>query len=187
MNAPTRAFPSSLEADSLPAVAIDGRCLVVGGARRPVEPRVMALLRALADEPGEVLSRDDLLDLCWGAEGSDEALTQAVTQLRKALGDDPRAPRFVETIPKGGYRWLGEPVGAASRRSRLPDLGGAVSVPVSLILALAVGVSALVATTIVAVGAAMAPKPMLIKELHYLHNPRTAGAPVAATIPPAPN
>lgn len=70
-----------------------------------LEPRVMDLLAALAARAGEVVSREELLDTVWeGAFVTDEALTTAVYQLRRALGDDARRARFVETVSKGGYR-----------------------------------------------------------------------------------
>ena len=74
-----------------------------------LEPRVLDLLRCLAGQPGVVLSREDLIDSVWGlSDGSDEALSQAVAKLRRALGDDARAPRFIETVSKSGYRWVFE-------------------------------------------------------------------------------
>ena len=57
----------------------------------------------LAGRPGEVVSKDALLDDVWGArEISESALTRTVTELRHALGDDAAKPRFIETIPKRG-------------------------------------------------------------------------------------
>ena len=50
-------------------------------------------------------TRDELLDAVWGETiVGEEALTRAISELRRALGDDPREPRYVETIRKGGYR-----------------------------------------------------------------------------------
>lgn len=73
-----------------------------------LEPKVMHLLVALADHAGEVVSRQALLDTVWaGAHVTDEALTTAAYQLRRALGDDARRARFIETVPKGGYRLVG--------------------------------------------------------------------------------
>lgn len=70
-----------------------------------IEPKVMDLLVALAARPGEVVSREELLASVWeGAYVSDQVLTTAVYQLRRALGDDARAPTFVEAVPKRGYR-----------------------------------------------------------------------------------
>jgi DNA-binding winged helix-turn-helix (wHTH) protein/TolB-like protein/Flp pilus assembly protein TadD len=78
-----------------------------------VEPRAMDLLVALARKAGEVVSREELLATVWpGVVVGDEALSQSVTKLRRALGDESRAPRYIETISKRGYR-LVAPVGNA--------------------------------------------------------------------------
>ena len=70
-----------------------------------VEPKVAELLMQLASRPGEVLSRGELLEAVWpGVVVGDDALTQAVNKLRRALGDDVQHPRYVETISKRGYR-----------------------------------------------------------------------------------
>ena len=75
------------------------------GRIEPLEPRVMALLVELAATPGEVRERASLLDAVWpDVAVSDESLTVAVSELRRALGDDSRRPRYVETIRKRGYR-----------------------------------------------------------------------------------
>jgi Tol biopolymer transport system component/DNA-binding winged helix-turn-helix (wHTH) protein len=77
---------------------------------RTIEPRVMSLLVCLASRPGTVVSRDDLLATVWAdVVTGDEAVTRAVSELRKALGDDARSPRYVETISKRGYRLLSRP------------------------------------------------------------------------------
>lgn len=69
-----------------------------------LEPRVMRLLATLAAEPGRPLARQQLLETVWpDVLVNEEALSRAVSQLRRALGDDPKAPRFVETVHKGGY------------------------------------------------------------------------------------
>lgn len=68
----------------------------------------MDVLCALMEEPGAVLSRDDLLDKVWRrSHGGEERLTRAISQLRKALADDSRSPRYIETVPKRGYRLVG--------------------------------------------------------------------------------
>jgi DNA-binding winged helix-turn-helix (wHTH) protein/Tfp pilus assembly protein PilF len=78
-----------------------------GGASRRLEPQVMDLLVFLASRSGGVVSKQEILDHVWkGSLVSDDALTGAIYQLRKALGDDARRPRFIETIPKRGYRLL---------------------------------------------------------------------------------
>ena len=78
-----------------------------GGETVRLEPKAMELLVALASRPGEVVSREELLSTVWpGVVVGDEALSQAVTKLRKALGDDVRSPTYIETISKRGYRLI---------------------------------------------------------------------------------
>src|SRR5215475_1190953 len=76
-----------------------------GDERVRLEPKAMEILVLLANRPGEPVSRDELLSGVWpGVLVGDDSLTQAVTKLRKALGDDPRSPSYIETISKRGYR-----------------------------------------------------------------------------------
>ena len=84
---------------------------VIGADQRiKIEPRAMRLLICLSEHPGEVVTREQLLEEVWqGAFVSDEVLTSAVRKLRKALGDDAHAPRFIQTLPGEGYR-LNAPV-----------------------------------------------------------------------------
>lgn len=84
------------------------REVATGGGTVRLEPKAAAVLSRLIAANGAVVSRLDLLDGCWGdGSGSDEALTQAVAQLRRAFADDPRAPGYIGTTPRTGYRWLG--------------------------------------------------------------------------------
>jgi DNA-binding winged helix-turn-helix (wHTH) protein len=72
-----------------------------------LQPKVIDLLCLLAERPGEVVSRSELIDRIWGVEhGGDESLTRAVSHLRKALQDGRAEPRIVETIAKRGYRLI---------------------------------------------------------------------------------
>ncbi len=78
-----------------------------GSEERAVEPRAMEVLACLARHAGHVVSKDALLDEVWGGIAiSPNVLTYSVATARKALGDDWREPRFIETISKGGYRWI---------------------------------------------------------------------------------
>ncbi len=84
-----------------------------------LRPRVMDVLVLLARRPGEVVSKAEILDALWGKRFlADTALTRAVFELREALGDDPRDPRYVATVPKRGYGLVapvtvsGRPTGA---------------------------------------------------------------------------
>ena len=74
----------------------------------------MEVLCALADRPGEVISRQELIDQVWGVEhGADESLTRAVSLLRSVLNADAELHSVIETIPKRGYRLAAE-VGAVT-------------------------------------------------------------------------
>lgn len=68
----------------------------------------MDLLVYLANHPGEVVSKERLLNEVWGSLAvSESALTRTVTELRQALGDSVDAPQLLETIAKRGYRLMG--------------------------------------------------------------------------------
>lgn len=75
------------------------------GSTQRVEAKVMEVLLALARQPEQVLSREALEQEVWrGRVVTDDALTNAIRKLRRALDDNPRQPRFIETIAKRGYR-----------------------------------------------------------------------------------
>ena len=78
-----------------------------GGERTVLQPKVAQTLEILAGRPGRLVTKEELFDLLWpDAIVNEEALTQLVRKLRRALGDDPHDPHFIETIPKRGYRFL---------------------------------------------------------------------------------
>ncbi len=81
--------------------------LSAAGRGVKLEPKAMSVLVYLADRPGQVVSREALLSAVWpGVVVSDDALTQVVIKLRKALGDAPEKPAYIQTISKGGYRLI---------------------------------------------------------------------------------
>ena len=81
-----------------------------GGDNVQLEPKMMDVLVRLAQTPGDVVSREALIDAVWPEVFiSESVLTRAIAGLRRALGDDARNPRFIETISKRGYRLIGEP------------------------------------------------------------------------------
>jgi DNA-binding winged helix-turn-helix (wHTH) protein len=90
-----------------------------------LEPRVMDLLVVLARRPGEVLSRESLIDTVWQRQVVGEAvLRNAVAALRRALGDRADDPTYIETISKRGYRLIAPVTGlamVASRRTTTPS------------------------------------------------------------------
>jgi DNA-binding winged helix-turn-helix (wHTH) protein len=76
----------------------------------PVQRQPFEVLAALLEQPGELVSRDALRGRIWPDVFVDyeHCLNTAVRKLRRALGDSPRAPRFVETVARRGYRWRSE-------------------------------------------------------------------------------
>lgn len=79
--------------------------------RRRIEPKQMRVLLSLAAANGTVRSRFDLLDEVWPTRYVvDGTLKRAVSELRKALGDDARNPRYIETVHKVGYRLMVPPM-----------------------------------------------------------------------------
>jgi TolB-like protein/DNA-binding winged helix-turn-helix (wHTH) protein len=122
----------------------DDGSLSAGHSLRRLEPQVMDLLVFLAARSGEVVSRQQILDEIWrGRFVSEDALTGSISQIRKALGDEARVPRYVETVPKRGYRLLvakepadaPPPTGVAPRGPRPGRRAGMVIA----VLAIAVG------------------------------------------------
>lgn len=95
-----------------------------------LEPKAVEVLACLARRAGQVVSREELLAAAWpDVVVGDDALTQAIIKLRKALGDDARRPTYIETISKRGYRLIAlvspvmDPVATAPpvREAPLPD------------------------------------------------------------------
>lgn len=84
-------------------------CIERGGETVHLKPKVMGVLNCLAAGGGDVVKRDDLFEAVWpGQVVSDATLTQCVVELRQAFGDSAKNPRFVETIPKVGFRLVPE-------------------------------------------------------------------------------
>jgi len=73
----------------------------------PLTPKASALLEYLAANPGRLLSKRELLDALWPrAYVTDGVLKVCVRELRRALGDDARTPRVIETAHRRGYRFI---------------------------------------------------------------------------------
>ena len=101
-----------------------------GSAPRRVTPKAMEVLLVLVARAGELVTREELLESVWSdVHVQEEVLTRAIADMRKALDDDSREPRYIETIPKKGYRVLAAVAPAPGRfpRHRLP-LWGALAV-----------------------------------------------------------
>lgn len=85
------------------------RCLTGAGARVALRPKTAAVLGVLVGRPGETVGRDELLGTVW-PEGyvTEAVLTVCVNELRVAFGDAPRAPRYIATVHRHGYRLVAD-------------------------------------------------------------------------------
>ena len=91
-------------------------CLLRNGEAVAVAPTPFTLLCVLARQPGSLVTKDALLDAVWGHRFvSDSVLKTAISDLRKVLGDDPKRPRYIETVSRRGYRFIAPPSSAPSR------------------------------------------------------------------------
>jgi len=87
---------------------------------RHLAPKAIEVLLCLAESPGELVTREVLLEAAWGdGQGSQEALGHAISEIRHALDDHPDNPRFVQTLPKRGYRLVVTPIVAAENTSTI--------------------------------------------------------------------
>jgi transcriptional activator of cad operon len=120
------------------------------GETAQLEVRTLRLLLCLAEHVGEVVSIDDLLKQVWaGVAVSPDSVYQAVASLRRQLGDDPKQPTYIATVPRLGYRmvaavsaWEDQTTVAPSpaQNGRRPQVGSGMmwaGVAVGLVLAVA--------------------------------------------------
>src|SRR5262245_35907294 len=99
------------------------------GIRLKLQDQPFQLLTLLLEHPGELITREELRQKLWPADtfvDFDTGLNNAIKKLRDALGDSAEAPRYIETQPRRGYRFIGPitangtdtaPVHAAENRS----------------------------------------------------------------------
>jgi Tol biopolymer transport system component/DNA-binding winged helix-turn-helix (wHTH) protein len=117
------------------------------GVRLRLQEQPFQILAALLERPGEIVAREELISLLW-PDGThvdyDRGLNAAVTRLRQVLSDSAETPRYIETIPRRGYRFIAslEPLEAARAAEHIegPRLERKRTRVVALALALAVGV-----------------------------------------------
>jgi len=97
---------------------LDAGVLHRHGRRVPLQEQPARILGVLVSRPGEVVTREELRQLVWTDDTFvefDASLNAAITKIRRALGDSASAPRFVETLPKRGYRFLADVQGFQPR------------------------------------------------------------------------
>ncbi len=92
-----------------------------------ITPKSLAVLRALAERPGQIVSKEELFRAVWPKTAvTDATLTSCIKELRQALDDDAHAPRYIETIHRRGFRFLAStsPVVPASSVAGLEHIVG---------------------------------------------------------------
>ncbi len=74
-----------------------------------LKPKTFAVLRYLAEHPEQLVTKDQLLDALWSEVYVGDAVLKAhMREIRRALGDNAKAPRFIETVHRRGYRFIAE-------------------------------------------------------------------------------
>ena len=129
-----------------------------------LEDRTLRLLLCLAEHAGQVLSMDELLQQVWpDVVVSPDSIYQAITSLRRQLGDDSKQPSYIATVPRRGYRLIArvsaladEPVRPAPARTRKKLL---------LLIALVAGIAAI---AMLVLGSTPAARPHAVAVLPFL-------------------
>lgn len=99
-----------------------------GGVMITLTPRAFDVLVVLLRRPGSVVEKRELFHQVWGDTiVSDNALTKIIKELRHTLVDDANAPRYIETVPKRGYRFIGEV--AEKSDHQIPQIQPAIQLP----------------------------------------------------------
>ena len=94
------------------------------GARIKLQEQPFRVLAVLLTRPGELVTRDELRVRLWNADtfvDFDHGLNKAINKIREALGDSAESPRFVETVPRRGYRFIAD-VAVVDLESAPPDI-----------------------------------------------------------------
>ena len=90
------------------ALDLANECLWRGPDALKIRPKAFALLNYLIQRPGQLVTKDELLNAVWPETFvGDAVLKVTVQQLREALEDDPKSPQFIETAHRRGYRFIG--------------------------------------------------------------------------------
>lgn len=84
-------------------------CLTRDGEEVHLRQKAFQVLVYLLERPGRVVPKDELFETVWkDAAVTEDALVQCVTEIRRAIGDNSRDAKFIKTVPKSGYRFIGE-------------------------------------------------------------------------------
>jgi len=87
------------------------QCLWRGQGRVPIAPKAFDVLRYLVENPGRLVTQDEVLEKLWpDTYVNPEVLRKYILDIRKILGDRPDKPEFIETVTKRGYRFIAQVV-----------------------------------------------------------------------------
>src|SRR4029077_10848216 len=103
--------------------------LLKNGRRIRLQDQPLQVLAMLLEKPGEVVTREEVRKRLWLEDtfvDFDHGLNNAINRLREALNDSADAPRFIETLPRRGYRFIAEVNGRASTASRAAVLANSI-------------------------------------------------------------
>jgi transcriptional activator of cad operon len=170
-----------------------------------LEARTMGLLLFLVERAGRVVSSDELLENVWpGVIVTQDSVYQAVASLRRVLGDDPKQPTYIATVPRQGYRlvaaigpWVDAPkpaaptTAAAMAPADAPPTAAAVTAPANAVTSTAAAPAAAAPSTqprsrktlITAVGVAVSVALIGVVVLNIVH--RTVSRPTASQASPS--
>ncbi len=102
---------------------LDAYRLERAGAELPLEPKALDLLALMVRRPGHLFTKQEIFEAIWPETSvTDHALTRVVSQLRRALGDEARQARYLETVPTRGYRWTRAVEAVADEEIATPPL-----------------------------------------------------------------
>ena len=115
----------SLRFDRLELDEADAR-LMCDGQPVALAPKPFAVLCALARTPRMLVTKNALLDAVWGHRFVTESvLKSAISEVRAALGDDPKQPRYIETVSRRGYRFIAAALGGPSQSAPVVERNAA--------------------------------------------------------------
>jgi DNA-binding winged helix-turn-helix (wHTH) protein/tetratricopeptide (TPR) repeat protein len=101
------------------AIDAENELLYKGAEIIRLRPKTFALLRQLADHPGRLVTKADLLNAIWkNYNVGEEALKHCVTEIRRVLNDDAETPQYIETVHRRGYRFIGKIDSSPSSKER---------------------------------------------------------------------
>ncbi len=90
-------------------VDLSRECLTLAGDERHLRQKAFQVLVYLLERRGRLVSKSELFESVWSNTAvTDDVLVQCIKEIRRATGDDRQHPRFIKTVPKSGYRFIGE-------------------------------------------------------------------------------